>query len=171
MRKTYHLCLASHDEVMHRSEEDYIYDVNCMALAILRTGSRGLADSVMSTLTIYASNLMTSTSYVLSVGMPIHGISITNMAGRAVSAKRLTSSAKSMDSGILRQPSAMSTAILSIMVSARPLSDSGSALPTLSFRRLWEKSVLHPLCRHPADTIRCQATSSFRCHIGWIAVG
>lgn len=49
MRKTYHLCLASHDEVMHRSEEDYIYDVNCMAVAISRTESRGLADSVMST--------------------------------------------------------------------------------------------------------------------------
>ena len=48
MRKTYHFCLASHDEVMHRSEEDYIYDVNCFAVAVARTESRALADAVMS---------------------------------------------------------------------------------------------------------------------------
>jgi hypothetical protein len=48
MRKTYHFCLASHDEVLHRSEEDYIYDVNCFAAAVVRTESRALADAVMS---------------------------------------------------------------------------------------------------------------------------
>ena len=48
MRKTYHFCLASHGEVMHRSEEDYIYDVNCFAVAVARTESRALADSIMS---------------------------------------------------------------------------------------------------------------------------
>ena len=49
MRSTYHLCLASHDEVMHRSEEDFVYDVNCFALATYRTESRALADAIMST--------------------------------------------------------------------------------------------------------------------------
>ena len=48
MRKTYHICLASHDEVMHRSEEDYVYDVNCLAVAVARTESRALADAFMS---------------------------------------------------------------------------------------------------------------------------
>ena len=48
MRKTYHFCLASHEEVMHRSEEDFIYDVNCFAVAVVRTESRALADAVMS---------------------------------------------------------------------------------------------------------------------------
>jgi len=49
MRNTYHICLASHDEVLHRSVEDYIYDVNCFAVAVHRTGSRALADAFMST--------------------------------------------------------------------------------------------------------------------------
>ena len=49
MRNTYHICLASHDEVLHRSVEDYIYDVNCFAVAVHRTDSRALADAFMST--------------------------------------------------------------------------------------------------------------------------
>lgn len=49
MRNTYHICLASHDEVLHRSVEDYIYDVNCFAVAVYRTESRALADAFMST--------------------------------------------------------------------------------------------------------------------------
>ncbi len=49
MRNTYHICLASHDEVLHRSVEDYIYDVNCFAVAVHRTETRALADSFMST--------------------------------------------------------------------------------------------------------------------------
>lgn len=49
MRSTYHICLASHDEVLHRSVEDYIFDVNCFAVAVHRTESRALADSFMST--------------------------------------------------------------------------------------------------------------------------
>ncbi|MBR5072095.1 MAG: hypothetical protein IKX29_00940 [Bacteroidales bacterium] len=49
MRNTYHICLASHEEVLHRSVEDYIYDVNCFAVAVHRTESRALADSFMST--------------------------------------------------------------------------------------------------------------------------
>ena len=49
MRSTYHVCLASHDEVLHRSVEDYIYDVNCFAVAVHRTESRALADAFMST--------------------------------------------------------------------------------------------------------------------------
>lgn len=49
MRSTYHICLSSHDEVLHRSVEDYIYDVNCFAVAVHRTESRALADAFMST--------------------------------------------------------------------------------------------------------------------------
>lgn len=49
MRNTYHICLASHDEVLHRSVEDYIYDVNCFAVAIDRTDTRALAYACMST--------------------------------------------------------------------------------------------------------------------------
>ena len=49
MRNTYHICLASHEEVLHRSVEDYIYDVNCFAVAVHRTESRALADAFMST--------------------------------------------------------------------------------------------------------------------------
>jgi hypothetical protein len=49
MRNAYHICLASHDEVLHRSVEDYIYDVNCFAVAVHRTDSRALADAFMST--------------------------------------------------------------------------------------------------------------------------
>lgn len=46
--KIYHLCLSSHDEVLFRSEEDFNYAFNCLALAALRTESRLLADSIMS---------------------------------------------------------------------------------------------------------------------------
>jgi len=48
MWKTYHLCLASHDEVMFRSQEDMNYGFNCLALAILQTESRLLCESFMS---------------------------------------------------------------------------------------------------------------------------
>lgn len=47
MRKTYHLCLSSHDEVMCRSEEDLIMSFNCLAVAVLETDSRLLADGQM----------------------------------------------------------------------------------------------------------------------------
>ena len=33
---------------MHRSVEDYVYDVNCFAVAVARTESRALADAIMS---------------------------------------------------------------------------------------------------------------------------
>lgn len=49
MRKTYHLCISSHDEVMFRCREDYIRGFNCFAEAILETESRALADGEMST--------------------------------------------------------------------------------------------------------------------------
>ena len=122
-------------------------------------------------MTIYASNLMTSVGYVMSAGMPIPGISMPNMAGKAVSVRKIILSARSMASGILRLPSAMSIAILSIMGSARLLSDTSFAQPTLFFRRPWGKNVPLPFCPHAADTERCQATSSLRRHIGWTEVG
>ena len=40
MRKTCHLCLSSHDEVMYRSEADLIIGFNCLAIAVLETESR-----------------------------------------------------------------------------------------------------------------------------------
>ena len=44
MRKTYHLCLSSHDEPMFRSEEDFVYGFNFFAESVLETESRALAD-------------------------------------------------------------------------------------------------------------------------------
>ena len=49
MRKTVHLCLSSHDEVMFRSEADLVMGFNCFALATLTTESRALAEGRMST--------------------------------------------------------------------------------------------------------------------------
>ena len=49
MRKTVHLCLSSHDEVMYRSEEDLVMGFNCLALAVLETESRLLAEGFMTT--------------------------------------------------------------------------------------------------------------------------
>jgi len=48
MRKTYHCCITSHDEVMFRDEEDFIHGFNCYAAAILETDSRHLADGFLS---------------------------------------------------------------------------------------------------------------------------
>lgn len=49
MRKTCHLCLSSHDEVMYRSEADLIFGFNCLAVAVLETESRLLAEGFLST--------------------------------------------------------------------------------------------------------------------------
>ena len=49
MRKTVHLCLSSHDEVMFRNEADLNMGFNCLALAILETESRLLAEGFMTT--------------------------------------------------------------------------------------------------------------------------
>ncbi|MCQ2145784.1 MAG: hypothetical protein MJY72_08575 [Bacteroidales bacterium] len=48
MRKTVHLCLASHDEVLFRSEEDFIRGFNSFAIACRLTETRALADGEMS---------------------------------------------------------------------------------------------------------------------------
>ena len=48
MKKTFHLCLSSDDEVMFRDEEDYNRGFNCFALALYKTGSTGLVESFMS---------------------------------------------------------------------------------------------------------------------------
>ena len=49
MRKTYHLCLSSHEEVMFRSEADLCRGFNALALAILETDSRLLAEGFLTT--------------------------------------------------------------------------------------------------------------------------
>lgn len=49
MRKTCHLCLSSHDEVMYRCEADLIIGFNCLAIAVLETESRLLAEGFLST--------------------------------------------------------------------------------------------------------------------------
>ena len=48
MKKTFHLCLSSDDEVMFRDEEDYNRGFNCFALALHKTDSTGLVESFMS---------------------------------------------------------------------------------------------------------------------------
>lgn len=48
MRKTFHICLASHDEVLFRSEEDFNHAFNCFAVAAVLTESRVLGESFMS---------------------------------------------------------------------------------------------------------------------------
>lgn len=47
-RKTMHLCVSSHDEVMFRCHEDYARAFNCFANAVFSTESRALADGFMS---------------------------------------------------------------------------------------------------------------------------
>lgn len=49
MSRLYHFCLSAGNEVMFRSNEDYIRGFNCYAVALARTGSVALADSLMST--------------------------------------------------------------------------------------------------------------------------
>ena len=49
MRKTVHLCLSSHSEVMYRNEADLVMGFNCLALAILETDSRLLGEGFMTT--------------------------------------------------------------------------------------------------------------------------
>ena len=49
MRKTVHLCLSSHDEVMYRSEADLRMGFNCLAIACLKTEARLMAESEMTT--------------------------------------------------------------------------------------------------------------------------
>ncbi len=49
MRKTCHICLSSHDEVMFRSEADLIRGFNSLAVAVLETDSRLLSEGFMST--------------------------------------------------------------------------------------------------------------------------
>lgn len=49
MKKTYHICLSSSDEVMFRDTEDYNRGFNTFALALYKTDSVGLVESFMST--------------------------------------------------------------------------------------------------------------------------
>ena len=48
MKKVYHLCHSSKEEVLFRDHEDYIWGFNCYALALHKTGSCSLADAHMS---------------------------------------------------------------------------------------------------------------------------
>ena len=49
MRNLYHLCVASHNEVLFRDESDFIAFTNLMALAVFKTNEELLADALMST--------------------------------------------------------------------------------------------------------------------------
>jgi len=49
MKKNYHLCLSSHDEVLFRSESDLNRGFNALALASLSTDSNLLADGLLTT--------------------------------------------------------------------------------------------------------------------------
>ena len=49
MRKTFHISLSSHDEVLFRSEADLIRGFNGLALSVLETDSRLLADGFPTT--------------------------------------------------------------------------------------------------------------------------
>ena len=49
MKKIYHLCLSSHDEVLFRSESDLVRGFNALALACLTTNSSLLADGLLTT--------------------------------------------------------------------------------------------------------------------------
>lgn len=49
MRKTYHLCISSHDEVLYRDKDDYNYAFNCFAYAVMETEARALGEGFMST--------------------------------------------------------------------------------------------------------------------------
>ena len=49
MRKTYHICFSSHDEVLYRTEADMIMGFNCLAETVLHTDSRLLAEGFLST--------------------------------------------------------------------------------------------------------------------------
>ena len=48
MKKTYHICLSSGNEIYCRDNEDYTHCFNALALAIAETESSLLADSIMS---------------------------------------------------------------------------------------------------------------------------
>ena len=49
MKKTYHICISSDDEVMFRDESDYNRGFNTFALALHKTDSTGLVEAHMST--------------------------------------------------------------------------------------------------------------------------
>lgn len=49
MRKTYHICLSSHEEVMYRCDRDFHIGFNSLAEAVFYTDSRLLSDGFMST--------------------------------------------------------------------------------------------------------------------------
>ena len=49
MKKTYHLCLSAGNEIMFRDLEDYYRGFNCFAIALYKTNSTGLVESIMST--------------------------------------------------------------------------------------------------------------------------
>ena len=49
MKKSYHICISSDDEVMFRDNDDYNRAFNTLALALYKTDSTGLVESIMST--------------------------------------------------------------------------------------------------------------------------
>ena len=49
MRKTFHLCLSGGDEVIFRDTEDYNRGFNTLAVALYKSDSIGLVESIMAT--------------------------------------------------------------------------------------------------------------------------
>ena len=49
MRKTYHICLSGGDEAIFRDTEDYHRGFNTLALALYKSDSTGLVESIMAT--------------------------------------------------------------------------------------------------------------------------
>lgn len=47
--KNYHFCISGGDEIIFRSDEDYIRAFNTLALAVSETGTSLFADAIMST--------------------------------------------------------------------------------------------------------------------------
>ena len=47
MRQIFHMCIASHEEVMFRSDEDLVRGFNCFAVACLKTESTALSDGFL----------------------------------------------------------------------------------------------------------------------------
>ena len=48
-KRTYHLCLSGGDEVIFRDREDYNRGFNTLALALHKSDSTGLVESIMAT--------------------------------------------------------------------------------------------------------------------------
>lgn len=67
MKKFYSICIASHDEVLFRSEQDYNTFTNLMALAAFRCDVNLIADAIMSTHVHFALMASDPSSFVATL--------------------------------------------------------------------------------------------------------